>query len=162
MNDDIYDDLAIEQIVKSEFGLQLEVKQVIAREIPVSHTATATVLLTPKHQLYVMVRAQAGQTLGDVRKIVKKMGLNAEAYVPPHHNGDYFNDIAQEKFRQVFPGRHSIDENELRYYRLLAPYNPALVKIDAIPEGVIRQFDAHDSSQWRVATRFAYKQIVAQ
>ncbi len=159
MDDAIYDDLAIEAIVKNQFGVQLDIKQVIAREIPTSHTATATVFLTPKHQLYALVRARANLTLGDVRKMAKKMGLEVEAYLPPHYNGDYFNDIARVKFSSVFPGRHAVDESDLNYYKLLAPYNPALLRIRNVTDGIIRQFDSHDSSQWRVAAKFAYKQI---
>ena len=161
MLDTVTDDIALEEIVKSQFGLQVEIKQVIAREIPVSHTAVATVFLTPKHQLFSLIQAQSGQTLGDARAIARKMGLEVETYLPPNHNADYFNDIARSNFRKVFPGRHDIDDSELRFYRLLAPYNPALLRIKAVNDGVIRQFDSHDSSQWRAAAKFAYKQIQA-
>ncbi len=159
MENEISSDNVIEDIVRNQFGLKLEIKQVVVREIPVSHTANATVFLTPKHQLYVLISAESVLTLGDVRKLVKKMGLEAEGYLPPAHDKDYFDAIAREKFRAVFPGRHSIDESELRYYRLLAPYNPALVRINAVTDGVIRQFDPRDSSGWRVAAKFAYRQI---
>lgn len=157
---DVYaDDIAVEEIVKSQFGLQLDIKQVVVREIPLSHTANATVFLTPKHQLFVLISAESVLTLGDVRKLIKKMGLEAEGYLPPAHDKDYFDAIAREKFRAVFPGRHSIDESELRYYRLLAPCNPALVRINAVTDSVIRQFDPRDSSGWRVAAKFAYRHI---
>lgn len=161
MHDEITDDLAIEALVKEQFGLQLEVKQMVVREIPVSHTAVASVFLTPKHQLFTLIRAHAPQTYGDVRKIAKKMGLEVEAYLPPGHDDTYFNQIAREKFRQVFPGRHDVGDDELHYYRTLVPYNPALLKIDAIQGGSIKQFDSHDSSEWRTAAKFAYKQITA-
>lgn len=159
MHDEIADDIAVEELVKSHFGLQVEVKQMIARNIPVSHTATGSVFLTPKHQVFAVIRAQSAATLGDVRKIAKHMGLEVETYCAPGHDDGYFNKIAREKFRQVFPGRHDVSEDELRYYRTLVPYNPALLKVDAIQGGVIKQFDSHDSSEWRVAARFAYKQI---
>lgn len=161
MLDEAMNDIALEEIVKKWFGLKTDVRQVVVRGVPVSHTAEATVFLTPKHQLFALVQAKSPLTLGDVRKIVKKMGLEAEGYLPPVHDKDYFNTIARAKFRQVFPGRHDIDESELRYYRLLAPYNPALVRIASVDGGVIRQFDSQDSSSWRVAVRFSYKQIQA-
>lgn len=159
MIDAITNDIAIEEIVRTQFGLQVEVKQVIAREIPVSHTAAATVFLTPKHQLFALIQAQSGFTLGDAQQIGRKMGLEVDSYLPPQHNANYFDDVARQNFRKVFPGRHDVADSELRFYRLLAPYNPALLKIKAINDGVIRQFDSHDSSQWRVAAKFAYKQI---
>ena len=161
MNDEITDDIAVEELVKSHFGLQVDVKQMVVRNIPVSHTAVASVFLTPKHQLFALIKAHAPLTFGDVKRMAKHMGLNIEAYCAPGHDDAYFNKIAREKFRQVFPGRHDISENELHYYRTLVPYNPALLKVSGINGGVIKQFDSHDSSEWRVAARFAYKQITA-
>lgn len=161
MDDIRANELAVEAIVKERFGLQLAIKQLVADSIPVSHTAEATVFLTPKHQLFAFVRARSNLTLGDVEKMAKKMGLVVAEFVPPHHDQEYFNDEGRKRFKDVFPGRHHIDETELRYYRKLAPYNPALLRVDAVKDGVIRQFDSHDSSEWRVAARFAYKQITA-
>ena len=48
MNDEIYDDIALEQIAKSKFGLKVEIDKVIVRQVPVSHVAEATVFLTTK------------------------------------------------------------------------------------------------------------------
>lgn len=161
MNDEIADDIAVEELVKSHFGLQVDIKQMIVRDIPVSHTAVASVFLTPKHQVFALLRAHSVLTYGDVRKMAKHMGLEVETYLAPGHDDAYFNKIAREKFRQVFPGRHDVAEDELHYYRTLVPYNPALLKISGINGGVIKQFDSHDSSEWRVAARFAYRQITA-
>lgn len=159
MHDEIADDIAVEELVKSHFGLQVDVKQMVARDIPVSHTGVASVFLTPKHQVFALIRAHSVLTLGDVRKIAKHMGLDVDTYCAPGHDEAYFNSVAREKFRQVFPGRHDVGEDELHYYRTLVPYNPALLKVAGIQGGVIKQFDSHDSSSWRVAARFAYKQI---
>lgn len=159
MNNEVTDDIAVEELIKSHFGLQVDVKQMIVRDIPVSHTAVASVFLTPKHQVFALLRAHSVLTLGDVRKIAKRMGLDVESYCAPGHDESYFNTVARDKFRQVFPGRHDVTEDELHYYRTLVPYNPALLKIAGINGGVIKQFDSHDSSEWRVAARFAYKQI---
>lgn len=159
MNDEIADDIAVEELVKDHFGLQVDIKQMIVRDIPVSHTAVASVFLTAKHQVFAIIRAHSAQTLGDVRKIAKRMGLAVDAYLASGHDDAYFNKIAREKFRQVFPGRHDITEEELRYYCTLVPYNPALLRVKSISGGAIKQFDSHDSSQWRVAAKFAYKQI---
>jgi hypothetical protein len=46
MNNEIYDDLALEQIALEKFGLDIDIRQVIVRQIPVSYTAEATVFLT--------------------------------------------------------------------------------------------------------------------
>lgn len=159
MHDEMTHDIAVEKLVKSHFGLQVDVQQMIAREMPVSHTATASVFLTPKHQVFALIQAHSSLTLGEVRKMAKKMNLEVETFLPPGHDDSYFNKIAREKFRLVFPGRHDVTDDELHYYRTLVPYNPALLKISAITGGTIKQFDSHDSSAWRVAAKFAYKQI---
>lgn len=161
MNADIYDDMAIESIALEYFGKRFDIQQVVARSIPTTHTTTASVFLTTKNQLYALVHGRAPLTLGDVRKIVKRMGLEAEAYLPPAHQPQYFDAIAVEKFKAVYPGRHDISDTDLRYYRLNAPYNPALVLINAVTDGVIRQFDSSDSSNWRVAAKFQYRRIKA-
>lgn len=162
MNADIYDDMAIEAIASEHFGKRFDIQQVIVRSIPTTHTTVASVFITTKNQLYALVHGRAPLTLGDVRKIVKKMGLEAEAYLPPAHRPNYFDDIAVEKFKAVYPGRYDPSDADLRYYRLGAPYNPALVMIANVTDGTIRQFDASDSSNWRVAAKFQYKRIKAK
>jgi hypothetical protein len=159
MNPDIYNDLALEEIAREEFGKQLDIKKVVARDIPTSHTTKASVFLTTKSQLFVLISGRAPLTLGDVRKIVRRMGMTADAYLPPKHEPQYFEKVAAKKFREVFPGRNAVNDHDLLFYRLLAPYNPALVRIAGIDNGVIRQFDSADSSNWRVAAKFAYKRI---
>lgn len=161
MNADIYDDMAIESIALEHFGKRFDIQQVVARSVATSHTTTASVFLTTKNQLYALVHGRAPLTLGDVRTIVKRMGLEAEAYLPPAHQPHYFDDIAIEKFKSVYPGRRDISDADLRYYRLSAPYNPALVLIAAVTDGTIRQFDSNDSTGWRVTAKFQYRRIKA-
>jgi hypothetical protein len=159
MNDSMYDDLALEELAKKQFGLTLDVDKVIIRQAPVSRTATATVFLTKKKQLFVLIAAQSNVTLGDIKKIVVRMGLKSELYVPPKGRPNYFDDIGREHVQAVFPGRSHITANDLIYYRTLAPYNPALVQISEIPDGEIRQFDTDAHSNWRPAAKFAYRRI---
>jgi hypothetical protein len=98
-------------------------------------------------------------TLGDIKKIVSRMGLKPELFVPPKGRQDYFDEVGRQHVRAVFPGRTHITETDLVYYRTLAPYNPALVQIREIPTGEIRQFDTDAHGDWRVAVRFAYRRI---
>lgn len=159
MNADIYDDMAIESIALEHFGKRFDIEKVIVRSIPTTHTTTASVFLTTKNQLYALVHGRAPLTLGDVRKLIRRMGMEAEAYLPPAHRPKYFDDIATEKFKSVYPGRNNPTDADLRYYRLSAPYNPALVLISAVTDGNIRQFDPSDSTNWRVAAKFPYRRI---
>lgn len=156
---DIYDDMALEEIAKKQFGLGLDITTVIVREIPVSRTATATVFMTKKKQLYLYVRAQSKLTLGDVKKIMSRMGLKPEVFMPPKGQPNYFDDIGREHVRAVFPGKTTITPTDLIYYRTLAPYNPALVQIQEITDGEIRQFDTDTHGEWRAVAKFAYRRI---
>lgn len=157
--DRIFDDIALERAIKDQFGLVIEVENVIADKIPVSATAAAAVFLTRKKQLYCFVSAQSNLVLADVKKIIARMGLKPELYIPPKGRPHYFDDIGRERFRAVFPGRAHVTADDLVYYRTLAPYNPALVLIKEIPNGVIKQYDTDASGDWRPAARFAYRRI---
>lgn len=159
MADEIYDDIAIERLCKERFGVAADISQVIVRAIPVSRTAHATVFLTTKKQLYVYIAAKSRLVLGDVSKIVSRMGLKAELYLPPIGHPDYFNTIGREKFEAVFPGRTYVADDELRFYRTLAPYNPALVLISEVKNGEIFRYDSDTRGGWRLAARFAYRRI---
>ena len=159
MNDSIYDDMALEQIAKKQFGMDIEIDRVISRRLPVSHTAKATVFLSTKKQLFCCIAAQSKLSFGDVKKIITRMGLKAELYVPPKGRLDYFDEIGRKHFSKVFPGMRPVSDRDLNYYRTLAPYNPALVLIKDIPNSEIRQFDTDATGNWRTATKFAYRRI---
>jgi len=159
MNGEIYGDFALELAAKEQFGIILEIDQVIARGIAVSRTAEATVFLTSKKQLFVYVSARSKLLLGDISKIVARMGLKAELFLPPVGQPDYFNVIGRDKFKQVFPGRTHVSDDELRFYRTLAPYNPALVLINEVKNGEIYCYDSDAKNNWRPAARFAYRRI---
>ncbi len=156
---EIYDDIAIERLAKERFGVDFEIGQVIARAIPVSRTTDATVFLTKKKQLYVYISARSRLVLGDIGKIVSRMGLRAELFLPPVGNPDYFNVVGREKFEAVFPGRAYVADDELRFYKTLAPYNPALVLISEVKNGEIYRYDSDARGGWRLETRFAYRRI---
>lgn len=159
MNAELMDDLAIEQIAKDRFGVDIEIRQMIARAIPVGHTGEASVFLSSKKQLYVYIHGRSNYMLGDIQKIVARMGLRAELFLPPKGQPNYFDDLATEKFRATYPGRSPVHDDDLRYFRTLTPYNPALVILHEVKNGEIKQFDTDASSSWRTVARFAYRRI---
>lgn len=159
MTDDIYSDMTLEQACKDRFGLDVDIAQVILRDVEVSRTAMATVFLSKKKQLLVFIHGQSRLLLSDVKKIITRMGLKAELYLPPKGQPDYFDEIGREKFRQVFPGRGSIGEEDILFYRTLAPYNPALVLVSEVKNGEIYCYDSDARGDWRVAAKFAYRRI---
>jgi hypothetical protein len=159
MNDEIYDDMALERIAKDRFGLDIDISQVIVRQADVSRSATATVFLTKKKQLFVYIHGHSKLLLSDVKKMVARMGLKAELYLPPRGQTDYFDVIGREKFREVFPGRGHISEEDIIFYRTLAPYNPGLVLISEVKNGEIYRYDSDSRANWRVAAKFTYRRI---
>lgn len=159
MSDEIYDDLALERIAMDQFGMDVDINQVIVRQVEVSRTATATVFLTKKKQLLVYVSGHSKLLLSDIKKIVGRMGLKAELYFPPKGQIDYFDRIGHEKFKEVFPGRSHVSDNDIIFYRTLAPYNPALVLVSEVKDGHIYQYDSDARDKWRVAAKFAYRRI---
>lgn len=163
MTDEILDDYEIERIAQEEFGIQVDIKQVVVRSVPTGRNSEGTLFLTTDNKLYLYVSAQASMLLDDVSKIVSRMGLEVDEYMPPHGDKQYFNDVARERFKHTFPGRTVVsEEDDLRFYRRLAPYNPALVRIAAVKTpGHVKKWDpdASTSSEWRTATTFHYRKI---
>ena len=88
-----------------------------------------------------------------------RMGLQAEIFIPPRGEPDYFDRIGRNKFREVFPGRSVVKSEDIAYYRTLAPYNPALIQIKEVKHGSIKRFDADSARDWRTAAEFAYRRI---
>jgi hypothetical protein len=159
MNDEVYDDMAIEQNAKLQFGQSIEIEHVIVRLAPVGRMAKATVFLTTKKMLLVYIDGPTKLLLDDVVKIIARMGLVAELYLPPKGRPHYFDEIATERFKTVFPGLNSPTDADLRYYRRLAPYKPALVQILEVKNGQIYQYDTDAPNDWRPAVKFAYRRI---
>lgn len=159
MNNEIYDDMALERLAKDRFGMEVDIKHVVLRGVDVSRTATATVFLTNKKQLFVYIEGRTRLLLGDIKKIIARMGLKAELFLPPKGQTDYFDTIGRAKFREVFPGRDHVTDQDIIFYRTLAPYNPALVIIQEVKNGAIYQYDSDVKGDWRLASRFTYRRI---
>src|SRR5690606_7149252 len=129
MNDQLYDDVALERQIAAQFGVNAEVESVIARRIPVGRSVEATLFLSNKKQLYLYVDGEARLYLSDVKKIVTRVGLHAEMYMPPKGRPHYFDEIGTAKFEEMFPGRKVVSDEDIAFYKTLAPYSPALVLI---------------------------------
>ena len=153
------DEVALEQAVKKHFGSHIDVGQLIVQEIDVSRNVKATVFLTKKKQLYCYIHGESKMLLGDVKKIITRMGLKAELFMPPKGMATYFDDIGRAKFLETFPGREHITSRDIQFYRTLAAYHPALVLISEVKNGEIYQYDSDARTDWRIATKFAYRRI---
>ncbi len=159
MSESTNDYIALERAIKERFGVDADIRQSIVFNIPVSLMADATLFLTSKKQLFLYVNGKSKLSFGDIKKIVFNMGLAADTYVPPKNRPDYFNEVGRAKFCEVFPGRKNISDEDIIFYKTLAPYNPALILISEVKDGHVYRFDSDSNTNWRPAAKFAYRRI---
>jgi hypothetical protein len=157
--DRLFDEINLEKFIHSAFKQTIDIKSMIASSLPVGPGVTASVFLTDKGQLFMLIVSQGAMNVGDVRKMVSRANLKAEQFLPPHADEDYFTRIATKKFQEVFPGRAPSNDDDLTFYRTLVAYSPALVQISEVVDGVIKQFDRDAASSWRPAVKFSYRRI---
>lgn len=160
MNDQLYDDVALERQIKSQFGVNAEVESVIARRLPVGRSVEATLFLSSKKQLFLYVSGESRLYLSDIKKIVSRVGLHAEMYMPPKGRPLYFDEVGRAKFEEIFPGRKIVNDEDIAFYKTLAPYSPALILIREVKNGVIYQYDSDASGGWRPHAKFSYRRIM--
>ncbi len=159
MNDQIYDDVALERQITAQFGLHGDIDSVVARRFPVGRSLEATLYLTKKKLLMLYIYGESPLLLSDVRKIVARAGMQAEMYLPPKGRPHYFEEIGHEKFNEIFPGRKAVNDQDIAFYKTLAPYSPALVMIREVKNGNIFQFDSDARGGWRPHSKFSYRRI---
>jgi hypothetical protein len=159
MTDKMYEELALERLIKEKFGINLDLYKPIVFKVPVSRTSHATLFLTEKKQLYVFIDGQSKLLLGDVKKIVARMGLKPDVYFPPKGRPNYFDEVGRAKFHDVFPGRSHVSDDDIMFYKTLAPYNPALILVAEVKDGHVYQYDPDSNGDWRIVAKFAYRRI---
>lgn len=152
-----YDNAAIENLVERDFGIKLRVTEVVARSVVTGNTSAAIVFKATPTALYVLVQAQGNLLLSDVAKIIRQMNMEVDAYMPPHNDAEYFKRIGEAKFKVMFPGKHITSDDDTRYYRTLALYNPALVRIAKV-NGDIKSYHT-ESKSWRKMCEYVYSKI---
>lgn len=157
MSPEVLDDVAIEKSVQDQFAQKLDIAEVIVRGAPVGSSARATIFKTANGQVFVYIVSQSAMLRDDVQKIVRRMWCEAEAYLAPRGDEEYFDRIGREKFAALFPGKPIVSEDDLRYYKSIAPYNPALVRLGKI-KGEIRAYDKQ-LGLWRKVKDYAYSKI---
>jgi len=147
-------------LMRSYFGdgAQWEMDITYSQEqIPLG-TAGPIALVQGLNKTFLVTNGDVLTTL-DIKKLVARMGLKAELYLPPKGRPQYFDDIGREKFREVFPGRSHVSDEDIIFYRTLASYNPALILISEVKNGEIYQFDTDAIGNWRMAAKFTYRRI---
>ncbi|HEX4662695.1 MAG TPA: hypothetical protein VH144_03700 [Candidatus Saccharimonadales bacterium] len=158
MNEEIFSDIGIERAALAQFGVSFDIKQVVVRDMPTGVSTRATIFMTTKNQLYVYIAGEAPLVLADVKKLIGRIGLVADMYLPPVDEPNYFDRVGREKFIEVFPSRRPLHDDDISYYRTLAPYNPGLVKIARVKNGQVLGYDL-DAHDWRKVAELSYSKI---
>ncbi len=157
MNQHMFDDMELQKLIKHQFDIQLDIAEVITRAVPVGAAAQATVFKTGNGHVFIYIMSQSSLLLDDMRKIARAMQCEVAVTYPPHGDVDYFDRIAREKFKTLFPGKHITGEDDLRYYKNVAQYNPALFRLARIA-GEIRGLEPHTKT-WRKVRDYSYSVI---
>ena len=160
MENHAYSDKNLEEFLQKHFGVNFGIEEVVSRNLSVGYSAEATIFKSKKGRVYAFISLEARATLGDIQYILSKMNLKPAYFFPPSGFENYFYDRAKVQFLEVFPGRHDVKDEELRYYKKRVLYNPALVEISEIRDGEIRCFNADSIGSWRTAQKYSYKKIL--
>lgn len=145
----------IEAYCRNYFAQSITVSRILAENIDCNHDRFANIFYDIDGQLYAIIFSNNTMSLGDVRKIVSAIGMNAEGYFTPTGNRQYFYNYAKDVFQMVYPNRTSMTTEDLSYYQTLAPYNPALVKVKAV-NGELRSYKT-TAGQWIKIADFTYQ-----
>ncbi|RYX79458.1 hypothetical protein EON76_01935 [bacterium] len=138
---------AIADVSKNYFGVEINVKKIIASDIITGNNVFATLFIDTSGDIYVLLESDdKSMTLGDVMTMIKSMNLEAAGYLAPHRDRSYFTKRGYEAYSAVFPGRDAA-EADTTYYQTLSVYSPALVKIRRMT-GDLYSYNTV-SQQWR-------------
>lgn len=161
MDSDFFTDLAISETIREQFAKKFEITRMIVRDIQVGSVAHASVFRVKGGNVYTLVRSKTELTLGDIIKMLRNMGVEADDFAPPSGVETYFDDKALERFKEVFPGRRIVNDSEdLRYYRKLIPYTPALARVAQI-RGELREYEP-ETRRWKIVKRLSYTRITTK
>lgn len=149
---------AIEQACERYFGIKLTVAEVIVGNLITGAASHAALFRVGQHNThYVYIASPSALALADVVQIIRRMGCEAEEYLPPHGDREYFHRIGVEKFKQMFPGKPIMNNDDTRYYESLARYNPALVRLSQV-KGQVNAYQPA-GKQWRKVKDYAYSRM---
>ncbi len=157
MFDDKHEFLAIQQLCKKSFALDITVKAIIAGDIPTSKGSRTTIFETNRRVLYALCTADTPLTLADIKNIIRNMGMEADTYLPLYGVSSYFLHSGRQSFYEAFPGRKLLTDEETEFYQSLTPYNPALVRIAKV-KGVIREYSPA-LQHWQKAKDYSYARM---
>lgn len=144
-------------ICSQRFATDMPVKRIIISDVPTGTESFTTVFESDNQTIYALCTSKKSMTLADVRRIIHGMGMEADAYLPPAGNKNYFKDYGRRAFLAAYPARKISSDKEMAYYQTTAPYNPALVRIAKV-NGEIREYLAA-LQRWQKTAKYSYRRI---
>lgn len=157
MSDRDYDSIRLEETIRlcrDAFHVNLPVSEVVFDDIETGPDAFCRLFRTTNGNLYALFTSAHDQTFRDVKQRAKHMGIRIKGYYFPYGDHDHFTNHGYHLFLQAYPGRRQWTLEEARYYRSLSPYQPALVRIEAV-DNELRRYNEHDA-QWHKVYDFHY------
>ncbi len=149
----------IKSQINQFFKLKLKPARIIAGEISLSRSITATIFLTENDKLFIYFKNDAKNNIREIKQILKKANLNIAKFLPLNNQTDFFNRQASIKFEQTYPGLKPVSENDLIYYKTLIRYDPVLIEIKSIKDDLIKVFDTNAKTNWRPYKKFNYNKV---
>jgi len=150
----------LERICRDSFATNLTIENILISNLSTSRGSRTTIFEADRHELYALCVGSQPLVLADVTRIMMSMGIEAEDYLPPAGDKDYFKAFGRQAFLDIYPGRKAATDQETTFYQTLAPYSPALVRIAKV-RGEIREY-APSMREWQSAKTFSYARVRVQ
>ncbi|MFC2370173.1 MAG: hypothetical protein ACFNMB_03055 [Candidatus Saccharimonas sp.] len=160
-NDLNYDQMRREEcqkLIPRVFHIEMPVDEFLFDDIETGRDSYA-VIFRSRGSVYALLIAENGaeQTLEDVRRIVKNMGLTAEKFLPPEADPQYFYRNGVELLKRVYPSLRRWNYDDVWMYSRKVPYSPALVKVASV-DGEIRRFNQRGAS-WQKLLNYSFRKV---
>lgn len=146
------------ELIPRLFHVHLPVTRFLGEDIETGPHSYA-VLFESGNDTYALLIAAKGteQTLGDVMRIAKGMGITVQRYFPPAADPLYFYQEGVKHFQEAYPARKQWNKDDIRFYQSMASYSPALLRISSV-NGSVRRFNVH-SNEWQTAFEYRFRKI---
>lgn len=122
----------IEEYCYLNFSIKIRVKKIVTRKLLISKNTHLIIFYSQKGTLYGLLSSLNNLDLIDIQKMIKASGIEADYYLPPKGDINYFINFGKKKYQTHFPAKTEINNQDIEFYQTLAPYNPALFKINKI------------------------------
>lgn len=144
----------LEGICREFFKVNLCVTEIVFNDVSTGKYSRTTVFKDDREEVYALCLSDEPLVLADIRNIISSMGMKAQEYLPPDADYEYFSRNGRKIFESVFPDRKITNDQEITFYKTLAPYSPALVRISQIHPEVREYNDIRN--QWQNSMQLSY------